>query len=110
MYADTPGPGRVQGVWVTAAAGPNPLEDRWQQRTRRRGVMKAPTPVSREFLAQLRAFRGAVEAHAEEAEVLPHAHRFAPESATGNPLLGPGVALVDRVRDILATTSPRAGS
>ena len=88
---------------------------------------------SRGFLAQLRAFRVEVEAHAEaeEAEVLPlldehraahelrlmdlwfvtaetvaptHAHRFAPESATGNLLLGPAVALVDRVRDMLATT------
>ena len=87
---------------------------------------------SRQFLAQLRAFRMEVEAHAdaEEAEVLPlldehraahelrlmdlwfvaaetvaptHAHRFAPESATGNLLLGPAVALVDRVRDLLAT-------
>ena len=87
---------------------------------------------SRDFLAQLRAFRDEVEAHAEaeEAEVLPlldqhraahelrlmdfwfvmaetvaptHAHRFAPESATGNLLLGPAVALVDRVRDILGT-------
>lgn len=91
---------------------------------------------SREFLTQLRAFRGEIEAHAqaEEVEVLPlldehrgahelrfmdltfvmaetmaptHAHRFAPESATGNLLLGPGVALVDRVRDVLATTSSR---
>jgi hemerythrin superfamily protein len=88
---------------------------------------------SRGFLEQLRAFRAAVEAHAEaeEAEVLPlldehrpahelrlmdlwfvaaetvaptHAHRFAPESATGNLLLGPAVALVDRVRDMLAAT------
>jgi hypothetical protein len=33
-----------------------------------------------------------------------HAHRFAPESATGNLLLGPAVALFDRVRDMLATT------
>ena len=93
-------------------------------------------PGSREFLAQLRAFRADVEAHAEaeEAQVLPllnehraahelrlmdlwfvtaetiaptHAHRFAPESATGNLVLGPAVALVDRVRDILASTSPR---
>ena len=88
---------------------------------------------SREFVTQLRAFRVDVEAHAEaeEAEVLPlldehraghelrlmdlwfvtaetvaptHAHRFAPESATGNLLLGPAVALVDRVRDMLVTT------
>jgi hypothetical protein len=88
---------------------------------------------SRGFLAQLRAFRVEVEAHAdaEEAEVLPlldehraahelrlmdlwfvaaetvaptHAHRFAPESATGNLLLGPAVALVDRVRDMFAAT------
>jgi hemerythrin superfamily protein len=88
---------------------------------------------SRQFLTQLRAFRAEVEAHAEaeEHEVLPlldehraahelrlmdlwfvtaemvaptHAHRFAPESATGNLLLGPAVALVDRVRDLLATT------
>lgn len=33
-----------------------------------------------------------------------HAHRFAPESATDNLLLDPAVALVDRVRDMLATT------
>lgn len=91
---------------------------------------------SREFLTRLRAFRETVEAHAEaeEAEVLPlldehraahelrlmdlafvaaetiaptHAHRFAPESASGNLLLGPGVALVDRVRDLLAPRGPR---
>ena len=88
---------------------------------------------SRAFLPRLRAFRAEVEAHAEaeEAEVLPlldehraahelrlmdlwfvtaetvaptHAHRFAPESAAGNLFLGPAVALVDRVRDMLATT------
>lgn len=91
---------------------------------------------SGEFEARLRAFRIAVEAHAdaEEEEVLPlldahrashelrlmdlgfvmaettaptHAHRFAPESATGNLLLGPAVALVDRVRDLLGTTAAR---
>jgi hemerythrin superfamily protein len=90
---------------------------------------------SRQFLLQLRTFREDVEAHAaaEEDEVLPlldehraahelclmdtwfvmaeamaptHAHRFAPESATGNLLLGPAVALVDRVRDLLGTTQP----
>ena len=94
---------------------------------------------SREFLSRLRAFRAQVEAHAEaeEAEVLPlldehraahelrlmdltfvtaewmaptHAHRFAPESAIGNLLLGPPVALVDRVRDMLATPPARASS
>jgi hemerythrin superfamily protein len=87
---------------------------------------------SREFLTRLRAFRESVEAHAdaEEAEVLPlldqhraphelrfmdlafvaaetlaptHPHRFAPESASGNLLLGPAVAFVDRVRDMLST-------
>jgi hemerythrin superfamily protein len=91
---------------------------------------------SREFLTRFRSFRDDVEAHAEaeEAEVLPlldehraayelrlmdawfvmaeavaptHAHRFAPESATGNLLLGPAVALVDRVRDLLATPPAR---
>ena len=80
---------------------------------------------SREFLTRLRAFRADVEAHAEaeETDVLPlldeqraphelrlmdlsfttaqwiaptHAHRFAPESAAGNLLLGPAVAFVDR--------------
>jgi hemerythrin superfamily protein len=85
-----------------------------------------------EFLDRLRAFRIDVEAHAsaEETEILPlldqhrspselrvmdaafktaeliaptHAHRFAPESATGNLLLGPAVAIVDRVRDLLNT-------
>jgi hemerythrin superfamily protein len=89
---------------------------------------------SREFLGRLRSFRDDVEAHAtaEEDEVLPlldehraphelrlmdmafvtaeaaaptHAHRFAPESATGNLLLGPAVALIDRVRDLLGTTA-----
>ena len=92
---------------------------------------------SREFLTRLREFRATVEAHAdaEEVEILPlldqhraphelramdlafvaaetiaptHAHRFAPESATGNLLLGPGVALVDRVRDLLAKPAGRA--
>ncbi len=91
---------------------------------------------SREFLTRLRAFRAEVEAHAEaeEADVLPlldeqraphelrlmdlsfvtaqwiaptHAHRFAPESATGNLLLGPAVAFVDRVRDMLGPSSAR---
>jgi hemerythrin superfamily protein len=91
---------------------------------------------SREFVAQLRAFRADVEAHAaaEEADVLPlldqhraahelrlmdvafvtaetmaptHAHRFAPDSATGNLLLGPPVALVDRIRDLLESMSAR---
>jgi hemerythrin superfamily protein len=89
---------------------------------------------SRQFVVRLREFREVVEAHAaaEEAEVLPlldehraghelrlmdtwfvmaeataptHAHRFAPESATGNLLLGPAVALIDRVRDMLGTTA-----
>jgi hemerythrin superfamily protein len=90
---------------------------------------------SREFLSRLHTFRADVEAHAaaEEREVLPlldahrapfelqlmdmafvtaetmaptHAHRFAPESATGNLLLGPAVAFVDRIRDLLGTTAP----
>jgi hypothetical protein len=90
--------------------------------------------TSREFEEGLEDFRGVVEAHAaaEEAEVLPllvahrsaselrlmdrgfvlaetiaptHAHRFAPESATGNLLLGPAVALVDRTRDMLRDAS-----
>jgi len=80
------------------------------------------------FLRSLRQFRDEVLDHAsaEEREVLPllierrrdyelrgmdvafnmaqlvaltHAHRFAPESVTGNLLLGPMVAMVDRVRD-----------
>jgi hemerythrin superfamily protein len=98
--------------------------------------LEGTDPSSREFLTKLRAFRADVEAHAEaeEAEVLPlldehraahelrlmdlafvtaewiaptHAHRFAPESATGNLLLGPAVALVDRVRDMLGATTAR---
>jgi len=85
---------------------------------------------SAEFRDRLGDFRADVEAHAaaEEAEILPlleqhrrpgelrvmdlafktaeaiaptHAHRFAPESATGNLLLGPAVAIVDRMRDLL---------
>jgi hemerythrin superfamily protein len=90
---------------------------------------------SREFLDRLHAFRAEVEAHAEaeEVEVLPllderraahelrvmdrafvtaqwiaptHAHRFAPESAIGNLLLGPPVAVVDRMRDLLTNPQP----
>ena len=88
---------------------------------------------SREFRVGFDALRAMVEDHAdaEERELLPlleehrsahelrlmdtgfvvaqmvaptHAHRFAPESATGNLLLGPVVGLVDRVRDLLTTT------
>ena len=84
------------------------------------------------FLDELGAFRADVEAHAgaEEAEILPvleqhrsaaelqvmemafktaqmiaptHAHRFAPESAIGNLILGPAVAVVDRIRDLMPT-------
>jgi hemerythrin superfamily protein len=92
---------------------------------------------SRPFLTALDSLREMVLDHvdAEEREVLPlleehrasyelrlmdagfvmaqmvaptHAHRFAPESATGNLLLGPAVAIVDRVRDLLADTSTTA--
>jgi Hemerythrin HHE cation binding domain len=108
------------------------------QAKKRLAVLEGLDAGSREFLAQLRAFRVEVEAHAgaEEAEVLAlldehrpahelrlmdlwfvtaetvaptHAHRFAPESALGNLLLGPAVALVDRVRDMPAA-SPSAGT
>ena len=87
-----------------------------------------------EFLVVLAEFRATVEDHAdaEEREVLPlldqhrarhelqmmdtaftaaemvaptHAHRFAPESATGNLVIGPLVGVVDRVRDALWSTS-----
>jgi hypothetical protein len=30
-----------------------------------------------------------------------HAHRMAPESATGNMLMGPFVAMIDKVRDAI---------
>jgi hemerythrin superfamily protein len=84
---------------------------------------------SAEFMSAFARFRTDVEAHAasEEAEVLPllqetdpqqqrlmgtafaaaeamaptHAHRAAPESAIGNMLVGPYVAMVDRVRDAI---------
>lgn len=87
-------------------------------------------PTTAEFDAPFRSFRTAVEAHAEaeEHEVFPllernkddeqlqrmtaalqvaegmaptHPHRSAPESAIGNLLVGPFVAMVDRVRDAL---------
>lgn len=90
------------------------------------------------FLRSLREFRDEVLEHAsaEEREVLPilverrrdhelrgmdmafnvaqlvaptHAHRFAPESLTGNLLLGPMVAMVDRVRDAVRD-SGRSGT
>jgi len=84
---------------------------------------------SREFRLMLNAFSVDVDEHAanEETEVLPllsemdanereqmagtfvlaekvaptHAHRMAPESATGNMLVGPFVAMVDKVRDAI---------
>jgi hemerythrin superfamily protein len=83
-----------------------------------------------EFESRVRAFMEKVFSHAdaEEAEELPalrtaadddtrrrmakiyhmaktlaptHAHKMAPESATGNVLIGPVVALMDRVRDAI---------
>jgi hemerythrin superfamily protein len=87
---------------------------------------------SAEFVTAIGRLRADIEAHAasEEAEVLPllaqmdpdrqrtmgkafkaaesmaptHAHRMAPESATGNLLVGPFVAIVDRVRDAIRDT------
>ena len=84
---------------------------------------------STEFEQAFEEFSGNVERHAssEEAEVLPllmesdadgrremarafllaekmaptHAHRMAPESAVGNMLVGPFVAMVDKVRDAI---------
>jgi hemerythrin superfamily protein len=88
-------------------------------------------PASDEFLTRLQMLRKAVEAHAEaeEREVLPlleqvaddegrqramakklqlaeamaptHPHKRAPESALGNLLVGPFVAMADRVRDAI---------
>ncbi len=86
-------------------------------------------PASDEFAVAFAKLRRDVEMHAtkEEAEVLPlltrsdaeqqkamgkafavaeamaptHPHRMAPESATGNMLVGPFVAMVDRVRDAI---------
>lgn len=86
-------------------------------------------PMSPLFMNQFAAFEHDVQAHAgkEEAEVLPllrefdqdqrrrmataftlaeglaptRAHTWSPESATGNMLAGPFVAMVDRVRDAL---------
>ena len=87
---------------------------------------------SADFLALLQDFHVEVEAHAqaEESEILPlleqyrssyelramevafkaaegiaptHAHRFAPESLTGNLLLGPAVSIFDRLRDMVTT-------
>jgi hemerythrin superfamily protein len=82
-----------------------------------------------EFMTELTAFHEAVEQHAqnEELHILPllekmepdkqasmgklfaaaeamaptHAHRMAPESAVGNMLVGPFVAMIDRVRDAI---------
>jgi hypothetical protein len=38
-----------------------------------------------------------------------HAHKMAPTSATGNVVLGPFVAMVDRVRDAIKEHSRKAG-
>jgi hemerythrin superfamily protein len=93
-------------------------------------------PTSAEFDKAFTAFRADVEAHAdaEEREVFPlleelkdaeelermagalraaeamaptHPHKTAPESATGNLLVGPFVAMVDRVRDALRDVTRR---
>jgi hemerythrin superfamily protein len=84
---------------------------------------------SAEFTREFPAFQADVKSHAasEEAEVFPlilrtdqkgraemakafllaekmaptHAHRMAPESATGNMLMGPFVAMIDKVRDAI---------
>lgn len=86
-------------------------------------------PASTEFEQAFLAFRADVEHHAasEEADVIPllmqsnlegrtemgrafalaekmaptHAHRMAPESMAGNLLVGPFVAMVDKVRDAI---------
>ena len=86
-------------------------------------------PSSDDFLVKFLTFRVDVEMHAEseESEVLPllgktdvdgrramgrafliaedmaptHAHRAAPESAAGNLLVGPFVAMVDKARDAI---------
>ncbi len=87
-------------------------------------------PASDEFLAAFLTFQRDVEVHAtrEQAEIFPlvkehrtaeqrqnmgrmleaaqriaptHAHRFAPQSALGNLIVGPAVAVVDRVRDAI---------
>lgn len=87
-------------------------------------------PATGEFMTALAAFRQDVFEHAEaeELEVFPlltevadadelkamtqqlevaeamaptHPHKTAPESATGNMLMGPFVAMVDRVRDAI---------
>jgi hemerythrin superfamily protein len=87
-------------------------------------------PATAEFEAMFTAFRSSVESHAEseEREVFPlleritdkerlrrmaaalefaesvaptHPHKLAPESAVGNMLVGPFVAVVDRLRDAL---------
>jgi hemerythrin superfamily protein len=86
-------------------------------------------PASAEFLTMFTSFSEAVEEHAsaEEREVFPllertmdgdvrrglavqlqiaegiaptHPHKFAPESAIGNLLVGPYVSMIDRVRDL----------
>ncbi|HVW35255.1 MAG TPA: hemerythrin domain-containing protein [Acidimicrobiia bacterium] len=88
-------------------------------------------PTAAGFAGELAAFEKAVLAHAdaEETHVLPrleqgiepeerqkmalavlaaeavaptHAHKMAPTSATGNLVVGPFVAIVDRVRDAIA--------
>lgn len=93
-------------------------------------------PASAEFSAALAAFRADVLEHAEaeELEVFPllteiadadelkamttlletaeamaptHPHKTAPESAVGNLLVGPFVAMVDRVRDAIRDAGKR---
>ena len=87
-------------------------------------------PTAPQFAGELASFEKAVLAHAEaeETHVFPrllqgidrdqrqkmalavmaaeaiaptHAHKMAPKSATGNLLVGPFVAMVDRVRDVI---------
>jgi hemerythrin superfamily protein len=46
---------------------------------------------------------------AAEATAPTHAHKMAPTSATGNLIIGPFVAMVDRVRDAIREHSNKAG-
>jgi hemerythrin superfamily protein len=95
-------------------------------------------PTAPEFAGALASFEKDVVAHAEaeEREIFPrlrqgidaeqrrrmaqallaaeamaptHAHKMAPTSATGNVVLGPFVAMVDRVRDAIKEHSRKAG-
>lgn len=119
----------VRGETSAASDIVEARKDEEDQAKKALSALEQQDPASDEFAAAFTELRRDVEAHAtkEEAQVLPllsrsdpgrlqamgkafaaaeamaptHPHAAAPESAVGNMLVGPFVAMVDRVRDVI---------